>query len=293
MNNHTYLGTGVALITPFHKDGSIDFASLEKLVEHVSVGNVDYLVVNGTTAESPTLDIEEKHSLVLAVKKYNKRNLPIVYGAGANDTRELLAYFKNDIFKEVDAVLSVTPYYNRPSQKGLLHHYQAAADNCPKPIILYNVPSRTAVNLQASTALQLALHPNIIGIKEACSDFIQIGELLQQQHDDFSVISGDDFITLPMMAIGAKGAISVVANAFPSTFSQMVNAALKGNFIDARVHHAHLLKYNQALYFEGNPAGLKCILSQIGIAEENLRLPLVAVSDELRAQVVQLLASEK
>jgi 4-hydroxy-tetrahydrodipicolinate synthase len=293
MDNHKYLGTGVALITPFNKEGAIDFSSLEKLVDHVSEGNVDYLVVNGTTAESPTLDFEEKHSLVMAVKKYNKRNLPIVYGAGANDTRELIAYFKDDIFNEVDAVLSVTPYYNRPSQKGLLHHYQAVADQCPKPIMLYNVPTRTAVNMQAATTLELAKHANIIGIKEACSDFVQIGELLQSQNSDFIVISGDDFITLPMMSIGAKGVISVAANAFPAIFSQMVQNALVGNFDQARIQHSHLLKYNQALYSEGNPAGLKCIISQMGIADEYLRLPLVPVSDALRKSINQLLSQEK
>lgn len=286
-------GTGVALATPFTRAMDIDYEALERLVDHVTNGGVDYLVVMGTTAESPTLSLAEKKQVLHHVKANNKKGLPIVYGAGANDTKELLDYFEDDLFGEIDAILSVTPYYNKPSQLGLEKHYEQLADACPVPIILYNVPGRTSCNLEAKTTLSLAEHKNIIGIKEASGDLNQIGHILKAKPETFMVISGDDMMTLPMIAMGAIGVISVMANALPYQFSQMVEKCLQGDFAAARKLHLSLLPVGDVLSNEGNPAGLKCVLKQLEICEEFLRLPLMPVSDALRRETSQLLEAYK
>lgn len=282
MSANKFEGTGVALATPFTDDGSIDHSSLARLVKHTIDGGVDYLVVMGTTAESPTLSMQEKTEALATVISSNEKGLPIVYGAGGNDTEELCGYFDDPLFTKVDAILSVTPYYNKPSQKGLLAHFQKVADASPVPVILYNVPSRTAVNLSASTTLALAKHHNIIAIKEASGDFNQCNDILHHQPEDFMLISGDDMITLPLLAVGASGVISVMANAFPSQFSAMVRQALNGNFGGAKEIHLSLVELGQVLSLEGNPAGLKYVLEELGLCKSNLRLPLHPITDELK-----------
>jgi 4-hydroxy-tetrahydrodipicolinate synthase len=277
-----FRGTGVALATPFTKDGRIDHNGLERLVEHTIEGGVDYLVVMGTTAESPTLSTSEKSEVLNTVIASNKKGLPIVYGAGANDTAELCDYLKDPLFSRVDAILSVTPYYSKPSQKGLIAHFKKVADQSTVPVILYNVPGRTAVNLDASTTVSLATHENIIGIKEASGDFNQCNQLLAEKPDDFLVISGDDMITLPLLSLGATGVISVMANAYPKQFSGLVNHALAGNYDQARKVHLSLVEMGKILSEEGNPAGLKCVLELLGICEGILRLPLFSVSEKLK-----------
>lgn len=284
MNSNKFRGTGVALATPFTKDGGIDHTGLSRLVKHTVDGGVDYLVVMGTTAESPTLSMQEKSEVLNTVIAANSTGLPIVYGAGANDTAELCDYFADPLFSKVDAILSVTPYYNKPSQRGLQAHFEKVAEASPVPVILYNVPSRTAVNLVADTTLALAHHENIIAIKEASGDFNQCNEIATRKPDDFFLISGDDMITLPLQSIGATGVISVMANAYPQHFSDLVNHALNGNYNKAREIHLSLVEMGDILSAEGNPAGLKCVLELLGVCEGNLRLPLYSVTDELKAK---------
>ncbi|MEQ9297416.1 MAG: 4-hydroxy-tetrahydrodipicolinate synthase [Cyclobacteriaceae bacterium] len=284
MKGDSFKGTGVALATPFAKDGSVDHAGLERLVTHTLDGGLDYLVVMGTTAESPTLSMSEKADVLSTVVSSNKKGLPIIYGAGANDTAELCDYFKDPLFSTVDAILSVAPYYNKPSQKGLQAHFEKIADHSPVPVILYNVPSRTVVNLEASTTLCLAQHENIRGIKEASGDFNQCNQLLAEKPEDFLVISGEDMITLPLLSMGASGVISVMANAYPKQFSTLVNQALLGKYDKARKIHLSLVEMGRILSEEGNPAGLKCVLELLGICEGVLRLPLVPISPELKVR---------
>ncbi|MEQ8712881.1 MAG: 4-hydroxy-tetrahydrodipicolinate synthase [Cyclobacteriaceae bacterium] len=285
-----FRGTGVALATPYNKDGSVDHIALDRLVKHTVNGGVNYLVVMGTTAESPTLSMTEKAKVLDTVLSSNAGNLPVVYGAGANDTAELCEYFKDSLFSKVDAILSVTPYYNRPSQKGLQAHFENVADESPVPVILYNVPSRTAVNLEAGTTLALAHHENIIGVKEASGDINQCNQIMTGKPEDFLMISGDDMITLPLLSIGAVGVISVMANAFPKQFSSMVNRAYAGDWDKARALHLSLVEIGAILSEEGNPAGLKCVLELLGLCGGNLRLPLYPISEELKARATKAVA---
>ncbi len=272
-------GVGVALVTPFHKDGSIDFKSFKKLIDHVSAGKVDYLVPLGTTGESVTMNKDERTAVLDFVKEENTKNLPIVVGFGGNNTRDLLNCLNEIDFDGVDAILSVSPMYNKPSQRGIYQHYKAIADVCSVPIILYNVPSRTGCNISAETTLSLAADfRNIIGIKEASGNFDQFMQILKDKPKNFLMISGDDTVTLPLIALGADGVISVVANAYPKEFSSMVHHAMEGNFSDARKLHYKLLDITNSLFMENNPAGIKAALSLLGITQEFVRLPLVPVS---------------
>ncbi len=293
MTNKDFKGTGVALATPFGTSGEIDYPALERLVNHCIDGGVDYLVVMGTTAESPTLSLKEKSDVLDKVLATNNGRLPVVYGAGGNDTAELTEYLSESLFREVDAILSVTPYYNKPSQKGLEVHFKNIADRSPVPVILYNVPARTSVNMDASTTLKLAEHKNIIAIKEASGNFNQFDQILLNKPPDFLVISGNDMDTLPMMAIGAEGVISVMANAYPGHFSNMVSAALNGDYQKARVLHLSLAEMGAILSEEGNPAGLKYVLKLLKVTEEHLRLPLFPISDGLKARAEQAVAQLK
>lgn len=220
-----FTGTGVALVTPFKADGAIDYPALERVIEHVILGNVDYLVVQGTTGESATLSEEEKMEVLAFTKKINRSRVPIVYGLGGNNTAALLAAMDTIDFSEIEGVLSVSPYYNKPSQAGIIAHYEALADKCPVPIILYNVPGRTMSNLSAATTLKLAQHKNIIGIKEASGNLEQCMRIVNSKPDDFLLISGDDMNTTPMRSIGAEGVISVMANAYP----EIMGAIIHGN----------------------------------------------------------------
>lgn len=273
-----FKGTGVAIVTPFNKEQNVDYKSLEKLVEHLVTGGVEYLVVQGTTGESVTLSHDEKSAILDFVAEINKKRVPIVLGIGGNNTRELMNHFKHFNFDQVDAILSVSPYYNKPTQEGIFQHYKALAAETPKPIILYNVPGRTASNITADTTLRLSEINNIIGIKEASGDLGQVMKIINKKPHDFLVISGDDALTLPIIASGGDGVISVVGNAFPKLFSDMVRAALKNDYPAARINHYRLLTITEMLFAEGNPGGIKAALKILGICDDVLRLPLVNIS---------------
>jgi 4-hydroxy-tetrahydrodipicolinate synthase len=280
MNTKLY-GTGVALVTPFTVNQEVDFEGLRRLIDHVTQGGVDYLVVMGTTGESATLSEEEKKQVLTFVKEHNTGKLPIVYGIGSNHTQQVLETIRKTDFTGVDAILSVSPYYNKPSQKGIVEHFKAIADACPVPVILYNVPGRTQSNMTAETTLKLALHRNIIGIKEASGDLVQCMEIARRKPEDFLLISGDDLLTLPMISFGAKGVISVLANAFPITFSRMVNEAMAGNYPASSQHLFQLVGINPLMYTESNPVGVKQALHCLGVCENMVRLPLLPASEEL------------
>ncbi|MBO5800096.1 MAG: 4-hydroxy-tetrahydrodipicolinate synthase [Paludibacteraceae bacterium] len=271
-----FTGMGVALITPFKEDDSVDFEALSRLLDYQLQNNIDYLVVLGTTAETPTLSEEEKSEIVQFVKDKVNGRVPIVLGVGGNNTRAIVEKLKKDNFDGIDAILSVVPYYNKPSQEGMFQHYSAIAENSPVPVILYNVPGRTGVNMTAETTLRLAhKYKNIIGIKEASGNIVQMNDIIKNKPADFMVISGDDGITYPLITMGAVGVISVIGNAFPKEFSQMVRLALQGDYNSARIIHHKFTELFDLLFVDGNPAGVKCILSIMGYLENKLRLPLV------------------
>ncbi len=289
---HTkFFGTGVALATPFHSDFSVDYPALERLLEHVTAGGVDYLVVMGTTGEAPTVTKTERREILQFVKQFNNGRLPIVYGAGGNATAELLENVRETDFSGVDAVLSVSPYYNKPTQAGLVAHYAALADACPVPVILYNVPGRTAANLNADSTLALARHPNIIGVKEASGDMMQGIDIARDKPADFLFLAGDDMLMLPMTTFGAKGVISVLANAFPQPFTRMVHAALAGDHEAAAKYLFKLSPVNRLMYEEGNPVGVKSALQALGICGDAVRLPLLPASDALSGRIRQAIAA--
>ncbi len=284
----TLHGTGVALVTPFKSDESIDFDALRKLIHHVSdTGGVDYLVVQGTTGESATLTKTEKREVLSFVLSENKGKLPIVYGLGGNNTKAVLAEIAEMDFKGVTAILSVSPYYNKPSQAAIINHYQLIADQCPVPVILYNVPGRTSSNMTAGTTLALAKHPNIIGMKEASGNLEQCMAIARQKPSDFLLISGDDMLTTSMAAIGATGVISVLANAYPKTFHLIIHSALKGDFKTSSEATFQLLDINPLMYAESNPVGVKVLLQQMGIMENFVRLPLLPASAELQDAIAK------
>lgn len=271
-----FTGMGVALITPFKEDDSVDFEALSRLLDYQLQNNIDYLVVLGTTAETPTLSEEEKSEIVQFVKDKVNGRVPIVLGVGGNNTRAIVEKLKKDNFDGIDAILSVVPYYNKPSQEGMFQHYSAIAENSPVPVILYNVPGRTGVNMTAETTLRLARkYKNIIGIKEASGNIVQMNDIIKNKPADFVVISGDDGITYPLITMGAVGVISVIGNAFPKEFSQMVRLALQGDYNSARIIHHKFTELIDLLFVDGSPAGVKCILSIMGYLENKLRLPLV------------------
>lgn len=276
------LGTGIAMITPFKGDKSIDFEALTKLTQHLIDGGVDYLVVMGTTAESPTLNKIEKIKVLDHVLQINNGRLPVVYGMGGNSTQTLLEELGNADLEGVDAILSASPYYNKPNQRGIIEHYKQIADVSSRPIILYNVPARTSSNMEATTTLELSEHPNIIGVKEASGKIEQVMHIINEKPDDFLMISGEDALTYPMLTLGGEGVISVVGNAYPAILSKMVRAALKGDYETARANHYTLLKVTDCLFEDGNPAGIKACLAMMGICEEELRLPLVQVNKATR-----------
>jgi 4-hydroxy-tetrahydrodipicolinate synthase len=273
-------GMGVALITPFKKDKSIDFDALERVIKYVAGGGADFFVVLGTTAETPTLNTEEKKNIVKFVAWKNSKKLPLIVGAGGNNTAEAVKSVEN-LYEEADAVLSVTPYYNKPSQKGLQEHFTAIADASPKPVVLYNVPGRTGVNMTADTCLKLSEHKNIIAIKEASGNLNQLAYILKGKPEDFSVLSGDDGLVLMQMAMGIDGVISVAGNAFPKEFGKLVHLAMNGNFTEARLIHLQMIEIIDLLFAEGNPAGVKTALTIKGLIENKLRLPLIEGSGVL------------
>ena len=276
----TLYGTGVALVTPFDEAGNIDYASLKKVLVHTAKG-VDYFVVQGTTGESVTLSKEEKRKVLAFVIKNNSKKLPIVYGIGGNNTAAVLEEIQDTDFTNVDAILSVSPYYNKPSQEGIVHHFSFVADASPVPVILYNVPGRTSSNLTAATTLRLAKHKNIIGVKEASGNLEQCMKIAKEKPASFRLISGDDLLTLPIYAIGGVGVISVLANAFPIIFRKMKEFAFAGDYARAQKELFKLVDINPPMYEEGNPVGVKQLMHEMGICGPNVRLPLVQASDEL------------
>ncbi|MCL2246447.1 MAG: 4-hydroxy-tetrahydrodipicolinate synthase [Lentimicrobiaceae bacterium] len=288
-----YKGLGVAMVTPFSQNGEVDFSNLARLVNHLIDSGVDYLVALGTTAETPTLSDEEKHEIVRTIVQANQNRVPVVVGMGGPDTRQITKKFKSFDFSGVSAILSVTPFYNKPTQAGLYEHYQELAYHAPLPLILYNVGSRTGCNLEAETTLKLAEHKNIIGIKEASGIMNQIMYVMKHKPEDFIVISGDDAITLPLMAVGLNGLISVVGNAFPKEMAQLVHLAQEGNFKDAAALHYKLLDVIQACFKEGSPAGVKAFLAMQHHLDYYLRLPLLRVSSEHQDYIKELLYNIK
>ncbi len=280
-----FKGTGVALVTPFNKDMSIDTTALKRLVKEQIQGGTDFLVVQGTTGESPTLSAAEKQLVLNTVLEENNGKLPVVYGVGGNNTAALTDSFKS-IPNGVDGILSVTPYYNKSTQKGMFAHYQKLAESTDLPIILYNVPGRTGVNMLPETTLALAEIKNIVAVKEASGNMEQIMEIARNRPSDFLVLSGDDAITMPLIASGIDGVISVVANSFPAQFSKMVRLSLDGNFAEARKIHFQLLPVTKMFFAEGNPGGVKIALEELGWMKPFMRLPLVQVSDKLKAEII-------
>ena len=279
-------GIGVALITPFKEDKSVDFDALGRLVDHQIDGGIDYLVVLGTTAETPTLTRDERTEVVRFIIEKNNQRLPIIVGVGGNNTAEVVHELKVSYFSNISAVLSVTPYYNKPNQEGLFQHYRALSEASPRPIILYNVPGRTGVNMEAETTLRLAQScPNIIAVKEASGKIEQMRQIIAHRPKRFSVISGDDSMALDLIKSGGEGVISVLGNALPKEFSEMIHHALAGNFELAETENARFTETIRLLFKDGNPAGVKCMLHQMGYIENELRLPLVAACDETREQI--------
>lgn len=285
-----FTGTGVALVTPFHKYGTVDFNSLRKIIEHTLKGKVDYLVVLGTTGETATMSKDERNAVCGFVLEVVDGRVPVIVGMGGNNTQDIIDNISGFDFTGIDGILVVTPYYNKPQQKGLYYHYKSIAAISPLPIILYNVPGRTGCNMTADTTLKLANEfSNIAAIKEASGNMNQIMKIIKERPAGFRVISGDDALTLPMIAAGADGVISVVANVCPAEFSKMVHYAMQGNFAEARKYHYMLFDLIETLFEDGSPSGVKAALEIKGLSLNNLRLPLVKVNKAVLLQLqVQL-----
>ncbi|WP_456377977.1 4-hydroxy-tetrahydrodipicolinate synthase [Lutibacter sp.] len=280
------IGTGVALVTPFNEDKSVDFEGLKRLVNYQIENGVDYLVLLGTTGEPATLTTKEIEQIKATVVSANNGRLPIVLGIGGNNTLAVVEELKTTDLSDYCAILSVSPYYNKPTQEGIYQHFKAVSEASPKPIILYNVPSRTGVNVAPSTVIRIANDfKNIVAIKEAAGDIIQVQRLIQQKPDDFLVISGDDMIALPMVLAGGAGVISVIGQGFPKDFSEMMQQGLQGNVIKATKIHYKIMKCIDYIFEEGNPAGIKALLKTKNICLENVRLPLVNASYELQEKI--------
>ena len=283
---NAFKGIGVALVTPFLEDHRIDFESLKRLIDHVIAGGVDYLVVLGTTGESATLTASEKAQVLKASVEYNKGRVPLMLGLGGNATQKLLDEIEATEFYGVASILSVSPYYNKPTQEGIIAHYKALADASPVPLVLYNIPGRTMSNLTASTTLALSHHPNIVGIKEASGNLEQCMQIAASMPKDFLLLSGDDLLTKPILSIGGSGVISVLANALPATFKTMIEGDSEASLEAAY----SLLELNSLMYLEGNPVGLKNLLLHQGIiTSDQVRLPLLRASKELSHKIHQAL----
>ena len=288
-----FKGLGVALVTPFLQDGNIDFPALKNLVNHLINNKVDYLVILGTTAETPTLTVEEKKDVVKTVVDVTDGRIPLLIGLGGPSTKDVIYQIETFADTGVDVILSVTPYYNRPSQEGLFLHYKEIALHSPLPVILYTVSSRAACNLEPETTLRLAELDNIIGVKEASGNINQIMRIIKHKPDNFLVISGDDAITLPLLAIGINGLISVVANAYPKEIAEMVHLGMKQHFDKALHYHNMMLDIVQACFKEGSPAGVKAFLAAQHRISYYLRLPLTPVSDQLQKYIHSLMKKVK
>ncbi len=287
MAHLNFLGMGVALVTPFTQNKEIDFPALKRVIDHVADNGADFLVVLGTTGETPALSAKEKTDIKNFVRDQTEGRIPLVIGIGGNNTAEIVEQLKTEDLSGYSAILSVVPPYNKPSQDGIFYHFKAVAEASPLPVILYNVPGRTGVNMTADTTLRLAHEvPGIIGVKEASGDIHQIQRLLREKPDSFVVLSGDDGLTYPLMALGAQGVISVLGNAYPKEFSDMVHLCLEGNYIEAVDYHFKFRDITRLLFADGNPAGVKCVMHDMGLIENELRLPLVPVSDATASQIL-------
>jgi len=282
-----FIGLGVAMVTPFDANGAVDVDALKNLTEYLISGGIDYLVVQGTTGESVTLTKAEKALVLRTVVEVNNGRKPVVLGHGGNNTQALIDGFDDIDWNGVDAILSASPSYNKPTQAGIIAHYKALSAATPKPIILYNVPGRTASNMLPETTAILAKEDNIIGIKEAAGDLEQVGAILRDTPENFLVISGDDPLAMPHIAMGGHGVISVIGNALPDLFSSMVHHTLNGELEMAREEHLSTLNLIGMLFKEGNPGGVKSALKHLGVCGDEVRLPLVGVSDELSAQIAK------
>jgi 4-hydroxy-tetrahydrodipicolinate synthase len=286
-----FKGTGVAIVTPFLRSGAVDFDSFGNIVEHIIVGGIDFIVVLGTTGESSTMSREEKKALITFTVEKVKKRVQVVVGIGGNCTSDVVLAIHSTPLKGVDGILSVCPYYNKPQQEGIFLHFKTIAEASPVPVIIYTVPGRTSSNIAAPTTLRLAKEcPNIAGIKEASGNFDQIFQVLKYRPKDFLVLSGDDALTLPMLAAGADGVISVVANAYPKEFSDMVRHGMNGDFSRARTNHFLLVDFINALFADGSPAGIKAALEIKQLCKNELRLPLVGVKKEVYQHIKELVA---
>lgn len=283
-----FRGIGVAVVTPFKNDTSIDFAAMGRIIDHLIKGGVDYLVLFGTTGEAVTLSRDEKNALTSFATEAVDKRVPVVIGIGGNNTNEVISNVRHTNFEGIDAVLSVVPYYNKPGQKGLYQHFRQISTSCPVPVILYNVPSRTGCNLAPETCLELAHDcDNIIAIKEASGNLTQIMKIIKDKPENFLVISGNDMEALPVIASGGAGLISVLANAYPAEWSEMVNQALKSNYKAAREIHYKYLEMIELLFSDGNPAGVKAIMNSLGLCQNILRLPLVPVNRSIASHIAK------
>ncbi len=281
-----FKGTGVAIVTPFHREGNIDFKSFERLIEYQIESGINYIVFLGTTGESVVLNKDERNALINYAVETVAGRVPVVVGIGGNNTQEIIGTIRKTSFDGIDAVLSVSPYYNKPQPKGLFYHYKNVAAASPAPVIMYNVPGRTASNIDAETTLKIAHEvSNIIGIKEASKDLTQCALIIKDKPEDFLVISGDDPVTLPLLALGGDGVISVIANAYPAEFSQMVNYCLNNEFDKARSIHYQLIDLMEAIFADGSPSGIKALLHIKGMVKNSLRLPLVKINKGLYNQI--------
>lgn len=280
-------GTGVALVTPFTNEGLVDYDGLKRVLDFTALG-VDYFVVMGTTGEVATVTRSEKKAVLAFARANNPKNLPIVYGIGGNNTAAVIEEIKDTDLKGVDAILSVSPYYNKPSQRGIIAHFKAIADASPVPVILYNVPGRTMSNMTAETTLELAKHPNIIGMKEASGNLEQCKAIADGKPEDFLLLSGEDLLTDEIIKLGGKGVISVLANGFPEEFSNISKLALNGDFEGAKKITESFKEINPLMYAESNPVGVKEVLRLKEICGNQVRLPLVSASDELQKQIADL-----
>lgn len=285
-----FTGTGVAIATPFDAQGNIDYPAFEKLINHIINGKCEYIVVLGTTGESATIHGKEKQEVFSFVNKINNGRVALVAGIGGNDTKEILHGFKEYDLDGYDAILVVSPYYNKPNQEGLFQHYKILNDNTPLPIMMYNVPGRTGQNVNAETTVRIAKEcKNIFATKEACGNFDQFHYIIKNKPESFMVISGDDGIALPMIAVGAEGVVSVVANAYPKGFSEMIRLALKGDYAAARKLHYRYTDIINSMFAEGSPSGLKAYLSEMGVGGNYFRMPVWRVSEKHHAKIKELM----
>lgn len=288
MATNIFKGLGIALVTPFKTDGSIDYAALKRLIEYQTDNGADFLCILGTTSESPCLDQEERTEIKRFVVEVNQGRLPVLMGCGGNNTKAVVKELQSFDLRGVDGILSVCPYYNKPSQEGLYRHFKMIADNCPLPVVLYNVPGRTGINLKSETTIRLANDcRNIVAVKEAGGSLEQVDEIIKNKPAHFDVLSGDDALTFPMIASGAAGVISVIGNALPREFSRMIRLEFNGEYEPARKIHHRFTELYSLLFVDGNPAGVKALLHEMGFIENELRLPLVPT----RVATVQKMAA--